>query len=43
MRRKEFHIDGENNQAELEAFLGEMSFGFLGTVSQRWKTGYYAA
>jgi nitroimidazol reductase NimA-like FMN-containing flavoprotein (pyridoxamine 5'-phosphate oxidase superfamily) len=33
MRRKEFHIDGDNNQEELEAFLDEMSFGFLGTVS----------
>ncbi|WP_219838469.1 pyridoxamine 5'-phosphate oxidase family protein [Paenibacillus sp. R14(2021)] len=31
MRRREFEIDGE--QAEIEAFLQEMSFGFLGTVT----------
>jgi nitroimidazol reductase NimA-like FMN-containing flavoprotein (pyridoxamine 5'-phosphate oxidase superfamily) len=32
MRRKEFAIDDEENQVELETFLNEMSFGFLGTV-----------
>ncbi|MFC5648094.1 pyridoxamine 5'-phosphate oxidase family protein [Paenibacillus solisilvae] len=34
MRRKEFQIDEEHNLEEIEAFLSEMSFGFLGTVSQ---------
>ncbi|BBH24987.1 hypothetical protein Back11_63320 [Paenibacillus baekrokdamisoli] len=33
MRRKEFAIDEENKE-ELEAFLSEMSFGFLGTISE---------
>jgi nitroimidazol reductase NimA-like FMN-containing flavoprotein (pyridoxamine 5'-phosphate oxidase superfamily) len=32
MRRKEFAIE-QGKQAEVEAFLSEMSFGFLGTLS----------
>jgi nitroimidazol reductase NimA-like FMN-containing flavoprotein (pyridoxamine 5'-phosphate oxidase superfamily) len=34
MRRKEFEIDSYTNREELEAFLKEMSFGFLGTVDE---------
>jgi len=32
MRRKEFAITEEENKEELETFLNEMSFGFLGTI-----------
>jgi uncharacterized protein len=33
MRRKEFAIEADK-QSEIEAFLAEMTFGFLGTISQ---------
>ncbi|MBP3962033.1 pyridoxamine 5'-phosphate oxidase family protein [Paenibacillus lignilyticus] len=33
MRRKEFAMNEEENNEEIESFLNEMSFGFLGTVT----------